>query len=1374
MRKHKEKKLIKLAHLFAALILTLSILVPSFVEVGNSVWTANSAIAAESTADLADKKWINSLDIETQQNGQWVAVDGSKPLADGSNVRATLNFTIPMGSLTGTGSKVTYQFPDGFKIDKEQKGDYFATDENGSRKLVGTYTISTDGKAEITFNENFDPKITYPKGTLSVSGTLENSSSSSEKTLNFPGSGTTIKIQKKDNGDTDHDIKVEKHGTVADDKKSVSYTVKVTTTKGTPDTVDLEDTLTYVNNATGRYDKGSFKIVKEDASGQKTELSTSQYQPTISTNSGNQATFKIAGLPKLDKGESYEITYSVKIDPKDGTTGEESIGNSVHAKSKDKEDWGGDSKTISNRLIHKFGNYNNGQIDWTIYVNEAQADISHYKLTDSLPDNASLLDDIKLVDTSTGEKYDISSLIVKGKKGDKEISIDFSKLPDKYKKDIFRITYTTKAPEASDKSVDVKNSVDFHDSTHNYSESAKVTVPAAKYGIEKKYDGDEAISGNSEEKRYNWHTTFKLSGKELDTLDYTDSIQKAASTNEHDSTAKEQDEESHYGVASELYKELTDPSKQKLLVEEGSQVTKKYVLGTDYEVKLWFFDKDNKQIDKTDSKTPVRYFQLRVVPKGGMTIKPTKFVIHYSTHANIGKVNPGETWTYKNVGDFSYFNNEQIAERDSDSHSYQKESKLVKQASLTGENGSYQGAGQTADFDKTDGTIYYRILLTIPKGSTGKIDVTDILPKGMTYEDGSLKAAFYGNEYWTYSKQDWWDGGKHTYDLAGDQKPNVSTTKQADGTTKLNVVLPDGYHSSDSNIIIQLTYKASVKDDETWQDMNNTKKSYTNTVSWNGYTDQQTTTETREVSVLKKKGVQIKDSYGNPTNVVGYQVDINPQGLDLNPDGDTVVLNDQLSLSKDGMDAYLDLQKTKLYKYDPKAENHIGDEIDHSLYSLKYDSDTHQIKLELPDKTACVLVYQYSIDTNKNISPTISNKASLAGKYSSNESTQLTDSSSSGYITEQKISVYKVDSDDYTKNLPGAEFSLEKLNGSSWQKVAAKDVNVDGKLVTDKNGKLDLTNLANNTVYRLKESTAPSGYSLNSNYYYLVWLNGKETSSEIYNGLSDTVKNEIGKQSNIHFFKTAGGAIYVPDDYSQLTVTKHWINSDGTAAKPGASSVKVDLYRFTKKLNAVKVKVKVVDAWDRTQFEKEYSIAKGSSFAINWKPGEDMNSQGFDWINVTDVNGISQTFAKTDTSFTLSAVNSDTTIQIKTKDWVKAPTTVKYQDPQPMIDQSTKTKVETVTLDASNNWQKTWDKLPHKDGDGNTYYYSVEEESVPGYKTSYRNNDGVKYGQIDVINQEKNELYHLPQSGGRGLYAFLVLGTAIVASGLAFRRKKFN
>ena len=75
MRKLKEKKLIRLAHLFAALILTLSILVPSFVEVGQAVWSPANAVAADKNSDqnndsynLADKKWITNLNFPHQKN----------------------------------------------------------------------------------------------------------------------------------------------------------------------------------------------------------------------------------------------------------------------------------------------------------------------------------------------------------------------------------------------------------------------------------------------------------------------------------------------------------------------------------------------------------------------------------------------------------------------------------------------------------------------------------------------------------------------------------------------------------------------------------------------------------------------------------------------------------------------------------------------------------------------------------------------------------------------------------------------------------------------------------------------------------------------------------------------------------------------------------------------------------------------------------------------------------------------------------------------------------------------------------------------------------------------------------------------------------
>ncbi|MDD6386039.1 Cna B-type domain-containing protein, partial [Lactobacillus equicursoris] len=255
---------------------------------------------------------------------------------------------------------------------------------------------------------------------------------------------------------------------------------------------------------------------------------------------------------------------------------------------------------------------------------------------------------------------------------------------------------------------------------------------------------------------------------------------------------------------------------------------------------------------------------------------------------------------------------------------------------------------------------------------------------------------------------------------------------------------------------------------------------------------------------------------------------------------------------------------------------------------------------------------------------------------------------------------------------------------------------------------------------------------------------------------------------------TSGGAIYVPDEYSQLTVNKHWVNSDGTAAKPGASSVKVDLYRVTKKLNAVKVTVDLVNGWNQTQ-TYEYMVAKGSTIGLSWESSGAINDGG---IASVMVNGIDQKLTPGSKKFTSGALNQDTRIIIKTNHYIHGlddrDVKVTKTNPQMSIDKDSKTLVDTVNLSSAYNWQKTWSNLHHEDENGNTYYYYVEEESVPGYKTSYRNNNGIKYGQIDVINQEKNEFYHLPQSGGRGLYALLVLGTAIVASGLAFRRKKFN
>lgn len=1333
--------------MLTALVLTLSLLLPCGAGIAEYILAPSSAVAAvKSSADLAEEKWIKDITISTKQNinGQdkWVKVDSGSSLENGANVQAKIDYTIPPDSLAAKG-KVTYQFPDGFKIDKELSGHVY--DKKDTSKIIGDYTISTSGKVEISFNDNFDPAAGLEKAELMVTGTLEKSSSSSDKPIVFPGSGTSITIKKHEETET-KDISVKKTGQVSSDQNKVDYTVTVSSQNGSPDKVNVTDQLVWINNATGKYKEGSFKIVKEDASGQETEMSLSDYKPQIDNN-----TFTIKDLPQLGKGESYKITYSVGITPKDGTNGYVQVGNNVKATSGKKESYGGDQETVSKSLVDKSGNYSKGGIDWTITVNDARRDISHYQLSDDLPNKLTLDGDITITDNddSSQSANVLNKVIVKGKKGDSQIQLDFSKLPDSLKKHSFKIVYKTKT-DSLPANTKVTNKADFKGDGHSYTASGETTVTeeTGNFDLKKQYDSEEKL--NADEQRYKWHSDMTLTGEKLSTLTYEDYIYNASSYTSHDEAAVDRGNSSHYALASELYRELTDKSQQSLTGENSS-----YVLGRDYKLELTCYDKDGKVVANTDSSTPVKKFKLQLTAINGKTLMPTKYTIHYSTRAKVSEAVAGETWTYYNKGTLVSVNDKKVNKESYDQHSFSVKNHISKLASLTGDAGSYQSKPITSDIDKANGKIYYKLLLDVDKGSSGKLVVTDTLPRGLTYVEGSLKAAFYSNDWYTWTKQD------NGYDLDKEQKPQIAAEKTADGQTKLTITLPAGYDSSNDQKI-QLTYEASFEDDSAWKNMKNKSETYVNTASFKGDEDSQKTTINRDVPVLAKTGSQVKDASGSLTNEVAYQVNINPAAEDLNPNGDTVILTDQLSMP-DGMQANLKLKETKLYQYDPTAKDHLGKELDSSLYSLNYDPDKQELKLELPDKQACVLVYHYSFDSGDNIDPTVSNSASLAGHYSANTSSKLTNSDSSAWGEAKKVTVYKVDADNNAKTLPGTKFSLEKENNGSWSKVSAN-------LTTDKDGKIVIADLDNNAVYRIKETQAPEGYSLNKNYYYLAWMDGEKSQSSIYSNLSSSIQNEIGGQKNVHFFASADGSIYVPDSYSQLKVSKTWLNHDGTAGQVGVPEITVHLYRAVKKLDGVKVKVTVIDGWGNTKFSYDWTVAKGSTVGLSWEKQGVINDSG---LASAMVNGIDQHLQSGSKSFTSSAINEDTNIVIKANSWIESPE-IDKTDPQLAIDQTSKTLVDTVKLSKANNWQYVWSGLPQKDIDGNSLVYFAEEEAVPGYTSSYRNNDGIKNGEITILNQAKSENFALPQAGASGIWAYAAIGVsaALTASWTARRKKK--
>lgn len=194
----------------------------------------------------------------------------------------------------------------------------------------------------------------------------------------------------------------------------------------------------------------------------------------------------------------------------------------------------------------------------------------------------------------------------------------------------------------------------------------------------------------------------------------------------------------------------------------------------------------------------------------------------------------------------------------------------MKQGGVKSEYGNgitYKNGTVSADLEETNGILYYRVLINTNLTDNEAINLTDIMPEGAKYVDGSLQAAFYGDDYWSYPKIEIWDSTLqnrdpsgwdsdrqvYVYDLTANKRPTVTV---ANG--QINITIPRGYNynlnsGSVSGRTIQLTYQMTVSDDTSWNDPNQTQKTYRNRVEWGNNSDSQTTEMTRELREVQKK-----------------------------------------------------------------------------------------------------------------------------------------------------------------------------------------------------------------------------------------------------------------------------------------------------------------------------------------------------------------------------------------------------------------------------------------------------------------------------------------------------------------------------------------
>ena len=969
---------------------------------------------------------ITGVTVSTLQNGQWVS---GTEFTDGDSVRVNINYTIPTGIVGGSNKTIYYNMPDGITLAQQESGTVY---DNGVP--VGTYTITTDDHITIEFNDAFADERAFT-GQIQFQGRVWAKEGQDETEINF-GTGGSITV--KPNPDPT-DVRVEKSGSYNESDKKLHYELTVSTTKGTGGAITVNDSFG-VTNTHATYDKDSFQIVKVDAEGNETTVTG--YTPTI-TNDGWEGApekFTITGLPALGEGERYHITYTATPGKTNDALGASNVNNSVNVTTEGGNNSNGWNEVIiSHSMLSKGGYYDAaaGVIKWTITLNPDKKDIGGWKLTDNVTAQNG-------VTVTMPQKVNISPAV----NGQSEITLPYT-FPEG-SSDSYTITYETKVEGLQPgEQAQVTNKAEFDGGDEHYEQGSTVYPSAPDYSSNKSSGGVDSAQSNDSSGIYKWNATINVldsvNQDDLDKIIYKDTIFDLVGEN------GQTIEGSHYITGAQL---------DAMSVKVGNVTL---IQDHDYTI-----HNANGTEEITDFSSDAHYkgFQIHFTESSIDKIKGQTINLQYSTTVDYTRLTDGIQYTIRNKGGIPGHENDVT-------QTYKPVGKLEKQASVTGNHTEYKTNGVSIDYEASGGIIHYRLLVHNIKDSLGDIEIKDILPKGAELVDDTVSMKFYQNDY-SEPDTNW---GNPEY------KPNENITysqlENNDGTTTVTFTIKDGYNSNPNNSfdILVIYYDVSIAKDEIWDDPSTGQHIYTNHASWGDNSTSTDVTVDREVPTLAKTGAQLpqlddngepmKDTQGNPvlSNTVRYYVTINQAAQDLDPVQDNLKLTDKLKLPSNIAGADLNVGSVHLYHFDMNAENHCGQEINPARYSYTYDSASHTMTFTVPDSTAMVLVYEYTIDRGSAAGELhLSNSVELTGVDGSktDNQVQFQETSSSATVSKRTLTIYKVDGENYGTTLPEAKFKLEKFDTlSNWTVV-----NVT--LVSDEKGQivLDQTDDDSDDIYQ--------------------------------------------------------------------------------------------------------------------------------------------------------------------------------------------------------------------------------------------------------------------------------------------------------------------
>ena len=1086
------------------------------------------------------------------------------------------DFAIPKTKADDVGGHMTLTLPDGISIPTEVLGKKYTGKYGGVEAFDFTLKQGTDGKYYVDMQFRKDFLQSFTQGT--ITGDFYFNATIGADKLNSNGDikvtvheklDLTIKsdqIKYDANETARSDIHVQKSGSYLSNTGELYYEATITSTKGTPDRIQITDTLTGLDKT------GIESLVIESVTLNGTEPVTDY---TYSTNlAGKTFTYDLPALPEaadLATPNTYKVVYKYKLTtPPENGSYSNTATNTLTATSKNtaKNDTVTDSAKAEVKVedvIAKKGDYDstNGVINWTITVNnQGQNNIANKELTDSMfaknssdasgkiPKSGLKIasyyfdkDGQRQEDTGGTASYTVETVIGDDNK-EYVKSVKFNADTDGTNHRCYVITYSTPAT-AQFQDWTQKNTVTFD----GRSIDTGVVVKAA---IVNKTAEKQPMDANGKA-TVKWTVTVTSpSGGIPAGTKATDVM--SVGNGEHYLTREQ---------AEALYTTLAASG----WVDENSIKFRKPSTGADV---IW------QDLAESDKVVTVTFAFAQKVPEG------QELTFSYvSTVKMNDSLATGATVEAKNK--FSLDNG---SEKEA-SVSYYKYG--VKKYTW----GDKWGTDKKLTSRDTE--FYWSVQVFFERQAENppeELTIVDTLPKeveptkvwiGVTQTEAYIDR----NQVWTWNGDNTFTQTKNGSQGSEHLTVNsIGLVKNPDGTKTITIKLDPRAYIQKTTIgsWFHVCYSCKLTQ-EAWDAIGpgETKifQNVTNRVDI-------TTKDGKPYGSASSTGVLNYDRTGEADQTVGKTGDVKAAEhaidyrLELNPYGKTYMSGGQLQLTdvmtladdKSGqLSAYIKEGSVQLYHATRNADGKLieGEPLRDDEWSWKSSKGTnaegkteYKIEADLPDGMPLVLKYRYKFEysgTESNFSLQAANTATLSGVKNGSHGVDQTLNwvkASGGGSVQNTLTLVKVDSRTSGITLPNAKFRVYSVakDGTETKTERTYTTGADGMLRVSRDDGYDYNY---NTIYFLQEEEAPYPYTADTATKYAFYFSHPSKDDYMPVNYAVTYNNPIDLTSTSR-------TDYVANTKKSLDVevTKQWTLDDGSTPLDAAfrTAVTVRLWRF--------------------------------------------------------------------------------------------------------------------------------------------------------------------------------------------------------------------